>query len=234
MTLRSTCMIIAALAVVFVPVPPCNAAQISEQPTPQLQPTTMPEVIWVTDFAINTAAVKEDSGPVGGGGLLKGTRVQRLNPLHPQESPEATARNLVQRLAEALTQDLKNDQLPARRLSAGEPPPGKGWIISGQFLEVDEGNRLRRAVIGFGAGATDMEIEVEVANLNSHSGSPFLILGSTTGSGKRPGAVVTMNPYVAAAKFVLAKNATEKDVTHAAADIAAEIVKYMKTHGLLR
>jgi len=38
---------------------------------------------------------------------------------------------------------------------------------------------------------------------------------------------------VAAAKFVLAKNATEKDVTNAAADIAAEIVRYLKAHGLL-
>ena len=35
------------------------------------------------------------------------------------------------------------------------------------------------------------------------------------------------------AKFVLAKNASEKDVIHAASNIAAEIVKYMKTRGLM-
>jgi len=38
---------------------------------------------------------------------------------------------------------------------------------------------------------------------------------------------------MAAAKFVLAKDASEKDVTHAASSIAAEIVKYMKMRGLL-
>ena len=149
-------------------------------------------------------------------------------------NPEATARNLVERLAESLTQDLNNNRLQAKRLLPGEPHPGKGWMVGGQFLEVDEGNRLRRAVMGFGSGATDMEIEVQVTNLSSHPGSPFLILGENTGSGKRPGAAVTLNPYVAAAKFVLAKNATDKDITHAAADIAAKIVEYMKTRGLLR
>jgi hypothetical protein len=59
-------------------------------------------------------------------------------------------------------------------------------------------------------------------------------MGTTTGSGKMPGAAVTLNPYVAAAKFVLAKNASDKDVIHAASGIAAEIVKYMKTRGMLR
>jgi hypothetical protein len=237
MILRCWNTFFGAVAIVIVGcVAACGAGQVKEQTTSQLQPTTMPEVIWVAEFAIDTSNVKKDSGPLGGGGegVLKGTRVERLNPLHHKESPEATARNLVEQLAEALTQDLEKNLLPARRSLPGAPHPGKGWMISGQFLEVDEGNRLRRAVIGFGSGATDMEIEVQVTDLSRHPDSPFLILGSTTGSGNRPGAVVTMNPYVAAAKFVLAKNATQKDVTHTAASIAAEIVNYMKTHGLLR
>ncbi len=234
MTLRSTCLLILiGLVLSVVPVPEIIAGQVKEQSASPLQPTTMPPVVWVSDFAIDTAAVQEDSGPLGVGGLLKGSRAQRLNPLHHQESPEATARNLVEQLAEALTQNLKNQQLPARRLLHGDPQPTRGWVINGRFLEVDEGNRLRRAVIGFGEGATDMEIEVDVTDLSSHPNTPFLILSSSGSSGKRPGAAVTLNPYVAAAKFVLAKNATEKDVTNAAADIAAEIVRYLKAHGLL-
>ena len=35
-----------------------------------------------------------------------------------------------------------------------------------------------------------------------------------------------MNPYVAAAKFVRQKNATERDVKQTAEQIAEEIVKY--------
>jgi len=145
MTLRSSCMLAVALAVAFTLLPHGRAAQVKEQTTLEPQPTTMPEVVWVADFAIDIAAVKEDSGPLGGGGLLKGSRVQRLNPLHHQESPEATARNLVERLAEGLTQDLQGSRVPARRLFPGQPSPTKGWVVNGRFLEVDEGKRLRRA-----------------------------------------------------------------------------------------
>jgi hypothetical protein len=210
----------------------CSGTQIKEKANDQLQPTTMPEAICVTDFAIDIAAVKEDSGPLGG--VLKGGPIQRLNPLHRQETPETKAREMVNLLSDSLSQDLRNQQLPAKRIYPGQSVPGKGWVITGQFLEVDEGNRLRRAIIGFGAGETEMQIEVKVTDVGRHPGNPFLILGSTTGSGKMPGAVVTMNPYVAAAKFVLAKNASEKDVVRTASGIASEIVTYMKAHGLLK
>jgi hypothetical protein len=211
----------------------CGAAPPNQQTAPSFQPKVMPEVIYVADFAIDTAEIKEDSGILREGGLLPGSRVQRLNPLHRQGSPEATAKKLVNLLGDSLTHDLKNYGLPARRLLPGQQPLGKGWMITGEFLEVDEGNRLRRAVIGFGYGASEMQIEVSVAGMGARAGSPFLVLGAATGSGHRPGAAVFPNPYVAAAKFVLSKNASDKDVTTAASNIASEIVTYMKAHGLL-
>jgi hypothetical protein len=226
--------IFGALALIISHMTPCRAAQITEQTANQLQPTALPEAICVADFAIDTAAVKEDSGIRGTGGPLQGRLGERLDLLHRHESPQTKARELVNLLADSLTRDLWNYQLPAKRLLPGKSPPKKGWVITGQFLEVDEGNRLRRAIIGFGAGATEMQIEVNVTDESRHPGSPFLVMGSTTGSGKMPGAAVTLNPYVAAAKFVLAKNASDKDVIHAASNIASEIVKYLKTLGLLR
>jgi hypothetical protein len=47
-------------------------------------------------------------------------------------------------------------------------------------------------------------------------------------SAKKPGAVITMNPYVAAAKFVMEKNAPEKTVKKTAGEISAQIVSQMK------
>jgi hypothetical protein len=226
--------IFGALALIVASETPCRAAQITEQTANQLQPTALPEAIYVADFAIDTAAVKEDSGILGAGGPLQGRLGERLDHLHRHESPQTTAGKLVNLLADSLTRDLWDYQLPAKRLLPGESHPKKGWVITGQFLEVDEGNRLRRAIIGFGAGATEMQIEVTVTDESSHPGRPFLVMGSTTGSGKMPGAAVTLNPYVAAAKFVLAKNASDKDVIHAASSIASEIVKHLKTHGLLQ
>jgi hypothetical protein len=234
LNLRLFFAIFSAVALIIVYMTPCRAAQIKEQTADQLQPTTMPEVIYVADFALDSTEVKKEAGILGGKGLLQGRLGERVDPLHRHEDPQTTAKKLVNLLADSLAQDLWNYQLPAKRLFPGEPHPKKGWVIAGQFLEVDQGNRLQRAIIGFGAGATEMQIEVNVTEESRHPGSPFLVMGSTTGSGKMPGAAVTLNPYVAAAKFVLAKNASEKDVIHTASSIASEIVKYLKSHGLMK
>ena len=47
----------------------------------------------------------------------------------------------------------------------------------------------------------------------------------TTGEQQDAGAaVVKLNPYVAAAKFVMSRHASERDVTRTASEIAKEIV----------
>jgi hypothetical protein len=45
------------------------------------------------------------------------------------------------------------------------------------------------------------------------------------------GAVITLNPYLAAAKFVMEKNAPEKTVKKTASQISAEVVKNLKQYG---
>ena len=98
---------------------------------------------------------------------------------------------------------------------------------NGAFTEVDEGNRLKRAVIGFGQGSTQMTVQIGVSDLASKNPqAPFIIFGTIKDPSKLPGAVVTMNPYVAAAKFVMEKNASSKDVKNTAKQIVAEILKY--------
>ena len=174
-----------------------------------------PDMIYVADFAIDTG----DSG--GDTGILQ--RPRRL-----REDPEAKAARLVELLSSSLTGALQKKSIPARRLYPGESVPDRGWLVKGQFLEVDEGNRLRRAALGFGAGATSMQVEVAVIDLTSGSTDPFVIFGTDSTSGKGPGTVVFFNPYVAAAKFVLSKRASEKDVmktAHQIADALAQCVR---------
>lgn len=198
----------------------------------QLQPTARPTMIYVANFAIDVANVKEE-GALGQTGLFQGRLLRRRGPLRRQEDPAATAANLVNLLAESITQKLKDQGFPALRFPPDQPLPDNGWLVRGQFLQANEGKRLERAVIGFGAGASDMQIAVKVCNLASHPHSPFLTFGADTSSGNMPGAIITKNPYVAAAKFVLAKHASERDVRHAGEQIAAAIIKYMKKRGLV-
>ena len=129
-------------------------------------------------------------------------------------------------LSESLVSDLTDSGIPAQRRAQGSALPSDGWLLHGAFVEVDEGSRQRRAVIGFGSGATSMEVMVGVNDLARNPEAPFIIFGTITDPSKLPGAVVTLNPYVAAAKFVIEKNATDRDVKHTSKEIVSELLKY--------
>ena len=125
-----------------------------------------------------------------------------------------------------LVKDLDAAGIPAERLLPGQPLPPEGWLIRGVFTEADSGNTLRRAVIGFGSGKTDMEVQVGVGDLANRPEESFLLFGTVTDPSRLPGGVVSRNPYVVAAKFVLEKGAPQRDVEHTAQTIAAELVKF--------
>jgi len=120
------------------------------------------------------------------------------------------------------------------KLSSPTRLPTTGWIIEGEFLEVDEGGRLRRAMIGFGSGAAKMEIEAVVSELTQNQKIPFLVFDSGTSSRKGPGAAFIRNPYVTAAKLILSKNSSKKDIQKLAKRIADSICDYMKEKNLLK
>ncbi len=209
------CLAAAGLIVFFLAV---AAGAQAPPPRPAPPPPGMPEVVCVTDFELDVADVTQQER------LVRRPRVV-------QEDPRAKARKLVELLSTSLVSELQNRSVRAMRLYPGARAPERGWLVRGQFMEVDEGNRMKRAMVGFGAGATDMQIEVAVVDLASGRNEPFLVFGTDSKSGKGPGAVVTMNPYVAAAKFVMSKKASEKDVKKTARQIADILVKSMPPRG---
>jgi len=196
-------------------------------------PKKAPSVLYVADFEIDSDDVKSDPGVLGNRSGRRLGVLNREGPLQRSKDPEITAPKLRNLLSESLVQDLAARSLTAVRLPSGRPLPREGWLIRGEFLEVDQGNRVKRAVIGFGTGATDMHVESTVTDLGGDTRQPFLVIGVGAGSGKSPGAVVTMNPYAAAAKFVVSKHASEKDVRNVASGITSEILQYMKNNGLI-
>jgi hypothetical protein len=78
--------------------------------------------------------------------------------------------------------------------------PENAWLIRGEFTKVNQGSRLLRGVVGFGAGGTKMETTVYVYDLNQNSTTPFLTFSTTGGSNAEPGAVTggATDPIVAA------------------------------------
>ncbi|HLA30009.1 MAG TPA: DUF4410 domain-containing protein [Pseudomonas sp.] len=191
--------------------------------------------VYIADFVLDAATAQapskapgalpeqQQSGRVGVLGRLS----QRLPHPLAAGNPQETARDIVERMSAELIESFVERGLQAQRISPSETLPRDGWLIQGVFTEVDEGNRIRRAMIGFGSGASSMNAQVTVSHLAGQAPlQPFLVLTTEKDPSKLPGAILTKNPYVAAAKFVVEKNASQRDIKMTAEKIVDEILKY--------
>ena len=200
----------------------CGGAKVTGT-TAVAAPTAPPTVVYVTDFDLDATQVQQ-SGP---GSLINRVRpgIVGSGPLSIARTPEQQARDLVDLMANSIVDDLHKDGVAAERLAPGMPLPASGWLVRGVFLQVDAGNRLRRAALGFGAGATDLQVASTIDQLSTAAPQPLYTVDTNAQSGKLPGAAVTLNPYVAAARFVMAG----KDLDRNAKDTAGKIADQIKT-----
>jgi hypothetical protein len=151
-----------------------------------------PDRILVFNFAVSTDEVSANQG------VLARVRAAASGTSQEQEELEI-GRQVSNSLAEELVKGIQGLGLPAERASGGTPiPPGNVLLISGHFLKVDEGNQLRRTMIGFGAGQSSVDTQVQVS-MPSDRGSQVLLNFSThADSGEAPGAAATMGVGAAA------------------------------------
>jgi hypothetical protein len=204
----------------------CASAHASERREAGTQPTTTAEVVYVTDFELDAGNIKAEprvlpAPPVPPGPL------GRVLPKPPggTKEPAVRARELVDLMAASLVKELTKAGLTARRLAAGEPRPARGWLVRGVFAQVDEGDRMRRAVIGFGAGKTQLQVAVAVDQLAAGAPKPFYEIDMRADSGKMPGAgpMIVFAPAVAGARVAISGDDLERSVKQAAAKIAADV-----------
>ena len=99
-----------------------------------------------------------------------------------------TSQNICIQVAADLTQKGIN----ATCLQRGAPPSGSNvLILDGQFIDISEGNKLRRMVIGLGAGASKLETVVEVIQRTDQGSTEVMDFSTTADSGYMPGAGIT-------------------------------------------
>lgn len=217
MRLATRMLITAGLAALLAA---CGGAKVTAT-SAMAAPTAAPAVVYVTDFDL-------DAGDVHQSGI--GSRLNSLRPgiigsgpLGIARTPQQQARDLIDTMAQSLVTDLRKNGIAAERLPHDAPLPSAGWLVRGAFLQVDAGNRLRRAVIGFGAGGTNMQVVTTIDQLGAGTPQPLYTVDTSAQSRKLPGAVVTLNPYVAAARFVMAGNDLDKNVKATANRIAEHV-----------
>jgi Domain of unknown function (DUF4410) len=213
-------LFLVCLAVISHPVP---SQQPAPAPKPHVLSFTKDMTIYVSDFELDAQNVQVDQGSAVAQrrpGILE--RPQKKD----QQNPEAQSKKLVDTLSQSIVSDLQKAGYKAQRLMPGDAKPSVGAWVHGVFTQADEGNRLHRAVIGFGSGQATMELFVTLTDLASPQ-KPLYEASEKGTSKDKPGAAISMNPYVAAAKFVMEKNASEKIVKSTAATISKDVVLHL-------
>jgi len=149
-----------------------------------------PATIYVYDFAVDPSDVKLDpGGPLarfrdrltGGGG---GNQDQQVIDLGHQVADSLTT---------ALVEKVTAMGIPAQRLSRGQTPPASGAAVAGQFVDLDEGNKVRRMAIGFHQGQSSVSAQLQFYDVRpNNAGRQLLDFAATAESRPLPGAAVTM------------------------------------------
>jgi hypothetical protein len=186
--------------------------------------------VYVADFVVEEQM--SDRQESSGHGPLERFRPGIFKQINEERS-EGQAQDLVQLLSRCLVDELNAKGFAASRASSLDELGRDGVLVQGRFIELDEGDSLKRAAIGFKQGATNMDVQVMIVRLPLSNSRPekTLDVQSSTGS-KGPGGLLGVavcgNPYALAAKFVLSKRAPEKDIRNLAKEIAGEIQKYLQ------
>ena len=175
-------------------------------------------VVYVADFAIEQTSLKQDRGGIipGPPGWLP-TLFRRK-----KQDPAKEAEKLSALMSKSLVAELAKAGINAQLLSASSPEANDGLLVTGAFSIVDEGNQARRAMVGFGSGASKMEVSVMVSHLADPARPPYRMYAQAN-SGKKPGPLITPVPVAAFVKLAATKNAPEKTVKKLARQIAAEL-----------
>jgi hypothetical protein len=182
-------------------------------------------VVYVSDFELDAADITPDQSRLSRARRFAGS----VSPLHlAQQDPQKKSQEIVTKMADTLVADLQHDGIDARRLPAGAPLPAQGWLVRGVFLSVDEGNRVRRAVVGFGAGQGKIELAVAIDPLPNESPAPLYQTVEGQSDRHVPGAMVKLNPYAAAARYVMAGNDQQADIKQAAQQVTQTVTARLK------
>ena len=152
---------------------------------------TKPARVVVYDFSATPQDVPADS-------VLAGQFARREAPQSEEEI--ALGRDLGSRVAKRLVETLNELGIPAERAADGAVPQLGDGVIKGAFVSVDEGSRLKRMLIGFGAGAAELRTVVEGYQLRETGLFPLGSAEIEAGGGKMPGVLAPVGVGAAAGR----------------------------------
>lgn len=198
----------------------CAREQTQEGVRYRGPPLPRPQRIFVPDLGLLASDVKLDEG-------VRERLMQQLSSETMVQQRLDAGRAAAATLTQEMVTRLGSYGLPAERTTRPVPGlPVPNVVVEGHVLSVDQGNRTRRTLIGFGAGQSQVVVEIQVY-FRDGVGSPRLIdqFESAAESPRTPGAAATMGAGAAAARAAEAAAASGvmRNVSEArSADTGAE------------
>lgn len=197
-------------------------------------PEVTPRIIYVADFSLDPQSIRVETGvlPLSPVSSEKSDESETLFPRLAGMPVERAvrARELVNLMATSLVEDLRNLGFNAYRLSTNGQAAADGWLVRGTFIRIDEGNRIRRALVGFGDGKTELEVLSSLSDLANGAPRPFCELGMNARSSRGAGAIISFDPYDALGRFMICGLDLDKNVMESAGRIAREIARTIQHH----
>ncbi|NIO07559.1 MAG: DUF4410 domain-containing protein [Deltaproteobacteria bacterium] len=216
--------------------PISQSSSVSAQNT-ALATADKPDRVLVYDFVATPRDVKPDSAL---GVMFLRRFVQQVS---PTEEEVKIGREVANAMSAALVTYISNLGIPAERAYDFTLPTRGDFSVEGQFITIDEGNRLRRIGIGLGAGASEVKMLVQLYDITRRGRLRLEEFEATAKSGRKPGIAETMPAGAAVrgaagiataggiAALTSSRESVEADARHAAKTIAKKIAALFATYG---
>ena len=168
----------------------CASTQITQREAYRGRRLPPPDRILVYDFAVAAADLPDFSA----------ARDRVSAPAQPRTSEEiAKGRQLGSLVGDRLVADIREMGLPAVRAKPRAETRTGDLALVGYFESIDEGDRLKRLVIGFGTGTAELTTRVE-GYRRADSGMQPLGSGELEAGGNQmPGVVIPIIVTIATA-----------------------------------
>jgi hypothetical protein len=145
------------------------------------QRTPRPQEVVVYNFTIDPNTVRLDSG-------MKARLEAMSGATDPQAERQQMAYEVTSTITETLVDAINRMGLIAIPASPGTMPQAGDVILQGQVVRVVAGNATRRAVIGFGAGKSEVFADVQVLRVApGGAAQPLQTYDANANSGRTPG-----------------------------------------------
>lgn len=179
-----------------------------------------PQVILVYDFSVPKEDIQLNQAA--------GAKLVRYAKKEPQsEQKEKLGLAVANSLSNQLVAELRQLGLPAVHATGKQLASANALLIVGQFENIDEGNRLRRIMVGFGAGRSEVKSHVQIYYFPNQLVAAF---DTSAKSASKPG-IIPIASAMNGVSEALQQTSVEQDATRTAKEIVKQLKPFLLKEG---